>query len=726
LLIAPVLAIIPFPRTTQATGFESPLRWTEQSEKPQVLNPPEFFFELEVKRLAAELKPVAKAVVPESDTAKQTADADLSDFLAALEEKVIRPLDVNNATAVHQEMRELLGTIVRVDQAAIDAMMPEDLIKPLKAPREAIDEPPALNEFDSEFADYHRGALSFRCGHFEKAVDHWKSLLARPAAERRYRTTWALFMLGKSAIEAEKWDEAIDWFIKTREAAAGGFVDSLGLASASLGWQAFACEESGRLADAARLYLDQLASGDTSAILSLRYLMRRVFVENADLVALARDPVLQRIGTAGAVCDISPFSPLYSDDQKENDLATRWLAALEEAKLKSVRDADRVGWIAYSRGQYSKAARWLERADPDAPFSLWLKAKFALRDGKVDAAARLLGQAIEKLRPSDMLVSRSLYSINEMPPENAARGDMGMLRLSRGEFVAAVRTFLDAGRFEDAFYVADSVLTTEELKRFVDNEIGPWEKAHTVRKPPVPADAVVPGKTGELPEPRDTLQVGWQEVWQHPGSEFRSILASRYIRSERFAAARPYLNEEAQGWLDEYVAAVNRARESKASKSERAAALWDAAKIMRDHGSYLAQFYDPISIAARLSGRVVETGPIPIIAIKYKGQDKFVPPVSKSEKERLKMHPAQTIRRYYYIYLAADLGWQAAALLPDNDEQTARILNTAGSWLKAKDDDAADRFYQAIERRCPKTEIGREAVKRHWFVPVEEEAEKTN
>jgi hypothetical protein len=147
---------------------------------------------------------------------------------------------------------------------------------------------------------------------------------------------------------------------------------------------------------------------------------------------------------------------------------------------------------------------------------------------------------------------------------------------------------------------------------------------------------------------------------------------------------------------------------------------------MVEHGDSLADFHDPLAIAARLSGKVIETGPLPVIAIKYSGRDDFVPPVSKSEKERLKKHAVPSIRRYYSVYLASDLGWRAAALLPDNDEKTAELLNTAGNWLKSRDDDAADRFYQAIERRCAKTELGKEAIKRHWFVPLSEEAEKTN
>ncbi|MEP6810909.1 MAG: hypothetical protein ABI992_11755, partial [Chthoniobacterales bacterium] len=59
-------------------------------------------------------------------------------------------------------------------------------------------------------------------------------------------------------------------------------------------------------------------------------------------------------------------------------------------------------------------------------------------------------------------------------------------------------------------------------------------------------------------------------------------------------------------------------------------------------------------------------------------------------------------------------------LLPDNDPHTAEVLNSSGSWLKNRDEKAADRFYQAIERRCAKTDLGREAIKHHWFVETPE------
>ncbi len=47
-------------------------------------------------------------------------------------------------------------------------------------------------------------------------------------------------------------------------------------------------------------------------------------------------------------------------------------------------------------------------------------------------------------------------------------------------------------------------------------------------------------------------------------------------------------------------------------------------------------------------------------------------------------------------------------------------LNEIGSWLMNRDEAAADRFYQAIERRCAQTNLGKAAINRHWFVPLSE------
>jgi hypothetical protein len=65
--------------------------------------------------------------------------------------------------------------------------------------------------------------------------------------------------------------------------------------------------------------------------------------------------------------------------------------------------------------------------------------------------------------------------------------------------------------------------------------------------------------------------------------------------------------------------------------------------------------------------------------------------------------------------MAAAMGWQAALLMPDNSDATARVLCEAGTWIKYLDPQRADVFYKALVRRCRKTAIGDQADKMRWF-----------
>ena len=64
---------------------------------------------------------------------------------------------------------------------------------------------------------------------------------------------------------------------------------------------------------------------------------------------------------------------------------------------------------------------------------------------------------------------------------------------------------------------------------------------------------------------------------------------------------------------------------------------------------------------------------------------------------------------------------EAANLLPDNHDETARILCIAGCWLKNRDPIAADVYYKALVRRCRKTALGAEADRLRWFPRIDEE-----
>ena len=88
---------------------------------------------------------------------------------------------------------------------------------------------------------------------------------------------------------------------------------------------------------------------------------------------------------------------------------------------------------------------------------------------------------------------------------------------------------------------------------------------------------------------------------------------------------------------------------------------------------------------------------------------------SSDELKRYTESKPDPDKRYHYRYQAASLAWEASKLMPNNSEETARLLCRAGSWLKAQDPDTADIFYKTLVRRCRKTDIGAEADLIRWF-----------
>src|SRR5581483_11580453 len=115
----------------------------------------------------------------------------------------------------------------------------------------------------------------------DEARRNWLAVLALPENERRHRSTWSAFMLGRLALAefdaapwpekdraAERRNEARRRFRETREDAAAGLPDPLGLAAASRGWEARLALHASDYVEAVHLYLAQAATGDDSAVLS--------------------------------------------------------------------------------------------------------------------------------------------------------------------------------------------------------------------------------------------------------------------------------------------------------------------------------------------------------------------------------------------------------------------------------------------------------------------------
>ncbi|MCE9520686.1 MAG: hypothetical protein K8R87_14185 [Verrucomicrobia bacterium] len=653
-----------------ATGFYGPQTVLDDGAK-QVLLTPEFFWELECKRLAQEFKP---AEVRNTAERAATENAELAEAVKS---------------GYLKSKEDIAGT---------------------------------------DFEDYRKGAAHSISGNIDEARAAWEALLNRPAAERKHRSVWAEYMLGKFCLSENKFDQAVKHFQNTRQLAKDGFVDSWGLAADSYGWEARAELDAGHAEKAARLYLTQLALGDVSAVVSLKALipdrdgMSDQLEKDAPtplalkaygaktteeaMKKAAHDPLLRRLVTLHVLAVGVDSEYTDGESKLKPTRQKRWLAAVESTNVKATPDAEHLGWVAYSAGQYADAGRWLKLSEGKSSAACWLKGKLALRDGKLKESADLLSEAVHNL-PKQEELENSLLVGEEMFPREALNGDLGTVHLARAEFVKALEAFLAADLWEDAAYVAERCLTSKELLDYIR------------ANPPKPKDK---------PKTSDDLSPPYIDPHDYP-AKLRNLAARRLVREDDYKNAREFFDEEMQKTLGNYTDALAEGTNEKTPKKERARALFHAANIARNHGMELmgtevgpdggsengAFGFGDLAVV-RLTGKAHliedwdadENTKLP--------RPSFALPVSAEEKKRLAATKINPELRYHYRHVAAGLAWKAAALLPDEAEETADVLNTAGNWIKAKHEKQADRFYQALEKRCSKTTIGKEAVKKHWFV----------
>jgi hypothetical protein len=179
--------------------------------------------------------------------------------------------------------------------------------------------------------------------------------------------------------------------------------------------------------------------------------------------------------------------------------------------------------------------------------------------------------------------------------------------------------------------------------------------------------------------------------------------------------------------FEEYVAHYRRGIDPSQPDKTRAESLWHAAQIMRKHGMQLFgyelwpdAFTYGGSYPARIDRYVRFPGSFaalhPHLVRPWMGPvTGFYPRPSDSERWRVQESHPLVVRRFHYRHTAADLAWQAAELMPDDREETARVLCVAGLWLKDRYPDDADRFYKALVRRNPTIPLAQEADKKRWF-----------
>ena len=505
-------------------------------------------------------------------------------------------------------------------------------------------------------------------------------------------------------------DEAVKYYEQVTALAKNGFADSAGLAVFSLGEEARIWLDRKNYERAIELYLEQFAAGDGSALNSLRFAAARVVVESnstpMELKALALNPRTRPIVTAYLISR-HPYNDRSEgtndpDAKSFFDRTDNWLAAVDAAGVPDVESAEQLALAAYQAGNMAAAQKWVTHARGSA-VAQWLQAKLFLRAGKIDEAAKLLAKVSRKFPRElpgtnaplnfvqSLFVESDPYSQESTAIGLQSLGELGVLHLVRREYAEALDALVRSGYWMDAAYVAESVLTTEELKKYVDRN---W--------PPVSPSR----------QARETRTVDGDWVISSPRQQIRYLLARRIARETLSPEAVAYYPTNYTDTYTTFLDELHTGRDESLLPDLRAKNLFAAAVLARMDGMEL--FGTELEPDWAIYGGDFEYG--------YNWQTRStnsltatVNLATEDEIQRASSRPTDPDRRFHYRWQAAALAWAAAQLMPNNTDETARVLCAAGAWLKDRDPAGADKFYKALVRRCRKTVLGREADTLRWF-----------
>lgn len=586
---------------------------------------------------------------------------------------------------------------------------------------------PLGGEFPADVGDYVEAARLHAASQTADARTLWKSILDRPPAERKFRAAWAAWMLAKTSPDIT---ECLDWYARVETEIESGATDVLDLRGAAKAWRAAKLENDPVMA--LRFYYDAFAGGKEGAAIDLRRVSRRLLDtgDTATFATAAANPLTRRL--VNLALHASLDGPRQVDIEPipmgaRQSPPVEWLAALEGHAELPLDDGPRVAWALYSAGRFDESRKWLALSSKEDSLGIWLQAKFDLRDGNLDAASRNLTRSVEiQSRNADWNPQNpsleQLWFDGAKGLQEAHQGrllaDAGIVALARKDYLPALESLRHGGYREDATYLAESVISTDGLIKHVRKVVPVWTAAL--------------GENGVI-DPLACLGSGKSYFPNEIGSDnqLRYLLARRLAREKRLKEAREFMPPDLLPLLDHYIALDRARRSGRYSGEAGAAVIWRQALIHRHWGAELFSTDGAPDGGARnwmftaldfSTARKFQNGwswdwsRTPHFAAAEKPGDLAIPSVTADEIRRIGLYSIKGGKRFHYRYAAADLAWEAARQLPKNHPLLPRLYNTAGQWLSARDPDAADRFYQAMIRRCGNTPEGQAAEAKRWFL----------
>lgn len=606
--------------------------------------------------------------------------------------------------------------------------------------------PEAIRLYVSGAVEYRAAAIALERNedastHAAAALSYFARVLALPASERAPRATWASFMAGRvQSLEAraDTHQRAVAYYSQTRNLARQGLPDPLGLSVTSFGEEARVELRNENIPRAIELYLEQAARGSIVARNSLRVVANRLMENPALATRYIQDSRVQRLWFAAALAEgregfeysrrmalegeleeegevtdapaeepesesppdaassegEEPYAvPAIEGDAPEataddetgsgSEEEDSWsarvsqvTAALDPAKVSQL---DQLAALAYATGRFDLAAKLA--AGVETSMASVVRAKLALRAGDRKTAAREYSIAVSGREQAktigDRRISESAWA--------RVLAEHGVLAVSRGDYVEALQSLLDAGAeyWLDIAYLAERVLTLDELVHFANEHVPVGAAADKN------ADEAAYEETEEDDyyfEPRDVIR------------DLRQVLARRLMRAGRFDEAILNFenNDTKVGEEGASLSAVAREYATAVRKGNggwtgvrRAEGWYKAAQLAKAHGMELMG-YELAPDFNILSGNGTFDLEAPSGA--------FAAP---DEAERWKAGDTPTLR-FHYRGAAADHAQRAADNLPARSQAFAAVLCTSLQWSLGNNDmKRASSIYRRYVREGP-------------------------
>ena len=622
-----------------ACGPDFPMRLLDNRAQT-LAELPEGSFRFEVSRLGqaiAGLKPATEAT--------RNPDYSYDDLPSYVEQR--SKAEQIGLTPPQQAVVERLRALTDIDQVAAEAANLPD-----------------------ELRLYALGAAAFKVGEHQRAVETFQQLLALPADQRRLRSTWAAYSLGRAlfAVSTEAGsgdpvalqDQARAAFRQAREMSIAGFSDPLELGIASLGEEARVAYTADDWDSAIGLYAIQNLQGSPVGYSSLLQLAQGLSVQPDErLSELLKTKSVQRLVTAYLLSRVGWW------DGEEPSGEKRLFELLQASARNNLDDADRLAAVSYQHGDYASAQAFVQKA-ADTGLAWWVRAKLALRDGNKVAAAAAYAKAAQAFPNDESWGNRRTpdWNYESVQPKCRVEGESAILALQRGDYLQAFDQLYrgQSNYWYDAAAVAERVLTVDELKQYVD--------------------AQVPAPPALSQEDRDNY------VPLPVAASLRNLLGRRLLREGRFDEAPAYFdNPDLQDKARAY-GQLRQDAESKWWPTRRAEAYFNASWMARKWGMELLGYEmapDYASLGGNYSLEPVEL--------------KVGPLVAEGEVQRQQASAAQPEVRYHYRFVATALASQAADYLPHTSQAFAAVLCKAVGYNSSLEEQSA--LYQRYVKDGP-------------------------